>query len=73
MKTIQVVLDLPLLRAAKRVHVNRSALVREALRTYQKNLQISSSEHCDRQGYQAQPDSSADFGAWERIEVWPEE
>jgi hypothetical protein len=77
METIQVVLDLPLLRAAdraaKRVRVNRSALIREALRTYLKTLQTRDLEHRDRQGYEAQPDSSADFGAWERVEVWPEE
>ena len=74
MKSIRVVLDLPLLRAAdraaKRARVNRSALVRAALRAYLKSLQIRELEHRDRQGYQAQPDSSADLEAWERVQVW---
>ena len=77
METIHVTLDLALLRdadrAAKRVRVNRSALIREALRAYLKSLQIREIEDRDRQGYQALPDSVAELGAWEHVEVWPEE
>jgi len=77
METIQVTLEQALLRAAdraaKRVRISRSALVREALRVYLRSLRIHELEHRDRRGYQAQRDSPVDFGAWERVEVWPEE
>jgi hypothetical protein len=58
METIRVALDQTMLRAADR----------EA-----KRVHIREIENCDRQGYQAQPDSSAEFGPWERVEAWPEE
>ena len=56
METIQVVLDEDLLRAAdrvaKRTKVNRSALVRAALREYLKRIHYQELERRDREGVQ---------------------
>ncbi len=74
METIQVVLDKRLLqaadRAAKQARLNRSALIREALREHLKRLQILELESRDRRGYREQPDATGD--CWERVAAWPE-
>jgi metal-responsive CopG/Arc/MetJ family transcriptional regulator len=77
METIQVVLDSKLLRAtevaARRSKLNRSALIREALRTHLKNLDIRERELRDRKGYEASPTKSSDLSGWEAEATWPEE
>ena len=76
METIQVVLDSELLRAAngaaKRARVNRSALIREALREHLKRLRTREAEAQDRRGYGEHPDAPSDIVAWERVASWPE-
>jgi len=76
METIQVVLDSELLRAAneaaKRARVNRSSLIREALREHLKRLREREVEARDRQGYQKRPRDAGDVAAWERVASWPE-
>jgi metal-responsive CopG/Arc/MetJ family transcriptional regulator len=76
METIQVVLDSALLRAtdgaARRARVNRSALVREALRAYLKRLASQELEARDRAGYAEHPDVSAQGADWEQVAAWPE-
>jgi metal-responsive CopG/Arc/MetJ family transcriptional regulator len=76
METIQVVLDSALLRAtdgaAKRARVNRSALVREALREHLKRLRTRELEARDRRGYQEHPDASSELAEWERVAAWPD-
>jgi metal-responsive CopG/Arc/MetJ family transcriptional regulator len=75
METIQVVLNAPLLRAtdraAKRARVNRSALIRDALREYLKRLETRELEARDRMGYEERPDNSAEAADWERVAMWP--
>lgn len=75
METIQVVLDSELLRAteiaAKRTKLNRSALIREALRAHLRNLEIKERESRDRQGFTALPD--AEGSSWEAEAAWPAE
>ena len=77
METIQVVLDSKLLRAtdvaARRMKSNRSALIREALRTHLKNLAIHERELRDRKGYEAGLRDSGDLSGWEMEAIWPEE
>jgi metal-responsive CopG/Arc/MetJ family transcriptional regulator len=77
METIQIVLDEELLRAAdraaKRLEVNRSALIREALRRYLKTLHQELLERREREGYEQHPDSEADLTVWEGVAAWPEE
>lgn len=72
-----MVLDEKLLRAAdraaRRVHVNRSALVREALREHLKRMRVLEMEERDRRGYQEHPDTEAELSGWEAVAAWPEE
>jgi metal-responsive CopG/Arc/MetJ family transcriptional regulator len=76
METIQVVLDSELLRAtdgaAKRAQVNRSALIRQALREYLKRLERQDLEARDREGYRQHPDDPTEAEIWERVAAWPE-
>ncbi len=76
METIQVVLDSELLRAAngaaKLARVNRSALIREALREHLKRLRTREAEARDRRGYRGRPEAAGDVAAWERVASWPE-
>ena len=76
METIQVVLDVKLLRAtevaARRTKLNRSALIREALRAHLKNLEIKDRELRDRKGYQAKPNDCEETARWEEEAAWPE-
>jgi metal-responsive CopG/Arc/MetJ family transcriptional regulator len=76
METVQLVLGSALVRAAdgaaKRVRVNRSALIREALREYLKRLETRELEARDRRGYKEHPDVSAEVADWERVATWPE-
>jgi metal-responsive CopG/Arc/MetJ family transcriptional regulator len=77
METIQVVLDKPLLRATDRVarrrKVNRSALVREALREYLRQLDLQERERRDREGYAHVPVGDETPAAWERAARWPDD
>ncbi len=77
MKTIQVVLDSELLRAtevaARRAKLNRSALIRQALRAHLTSLAIRERELRDRKGYEAGPGGLEDLSVWEAEAIWPEE
>jgi len=76
METIQVVLDTKLLKAAdlaaKRQKVNRSVLIRHALREHLKRLRELELEERDRRGYTAQPQREEEFRVWEDAAAWPE-
>jgi metal-responsive CopG/Arc/MetJ family transcriptional regulator len=76
-ETIQFIIDSKLLRAtdvaARRTKLNRSALIREALRAYLKNLAIRERELRDRKGYLVGPRDSGDLSGWEAVATWPEE
>ena len=76
MEIIQVVLDSELLRAAngaaKRARVNRSVLIREALREHLERLRRREVEARDRRGYREHPEAADDVAAWERVASWPE-
>ena len=75
METIQVVLDSALLRAtdgaARRARVNRSALIRKALRDHLRRLQTQELEARDREGYRERPEASTWAEDWEEVAVWP--
>ena len=77
METIQVVLEAKLLKAAdlaaKRQKVNRSALIRQALREHLKHLRLVELEERDRRGYQARPQRLPEYGPWEEAAAWPED
>jgi Ribbon-helix-helix protein, copG family len=77
METIQIVLDTKLLKAAdtvaKRQKLNRSALIREALRGHLKKLHDLELEDKDRRGYLAKPQGEAEVNIWESAASWPED
>ncbi|HEY1242858.1 MAG TPA: ribbon-helix-helix domain-containing protein [Bryobacteraceae bacterium] len=77
MQTIQVVLDSKLLQAADRVakrqKVNRSALIRDALREHLKRLQVAALEAQDRRGYESRPQQMEEYRVWEDAAAWPED
>jgi metal-responsive CopG/Arc/MetJ family transcriptional regulator len=77
METIHVVLDNQLLRAtdraARRLKVNRSALVRQALREHLLKLETLALEERERAGYAKFPANAAEAGLWETVAVWPPE
>jgi metal-responsive CopG/Arc/MetJ family transcriptional regulator len=77
MQTIQVVLDSQLLKAAdtaaRRRKVNRSALIRQALREHLSRLRLMELEERDRRGYQAQPQRIEEYLPWEETAAWPED
>ncbi len=68
-------LDLELLRAteraARRSKLNRSALIREALRQHLKKLKIGELEKSDRRGYQSTSEDANELLRWESEAVWP--
>ncbi len=77
METIQVVLDGQLLKAAdqaaKRQKMNRSALIRRALKEHLRRLRIVELEERDRRGYQAKPQRAEEYRPWEEAAAWPED
>ena len=77
METIQVVLDTELRKAAdiaaKREKVNRSALVRQALREHLRRLSVLELEERDRRGYQVRPQRIEEYLPWEESASWPED
>jgi predicted transcriptional regulator len=77
METIQVVLDKSLLqatdRAARRMKLNRSALIREALREHLRRLEVPTSEERDREGYSRQPQTAGESSLWQAEAAWPAE
>lgn len=77
MATIQVVLDDALLeiadRFAKQQRVNRSALIREALRAHLKKLRYQELERQERVAYERQPDDLDEVARWEGVADWPDE
>lgn len=75
METIQIVIEKELLqatdRAARQRRLNRSALVREALRAHLRRLATHERERRDRAGYVNTADT--EFAAWDRVTAWPDE
>jgi metal-responsive CopG/Arc/MetJ family transcriptional regulator len=77
MQTIQVVLDVKLLRAAdraaRRTKLNRSALIRDALREHLRRLEVRALEDRDRAGYARLPQKEQELLSWDPEAAWPEE
>jgi len=77
MITIQVVLEDALLeatdRAVRRLKVNRSALIRDALREHLRRLSVVEKERRDREGYARHPMARDEFGVWDKVTAWPDD
>src|SRR6266568_7366378 len=76
-ETIQVVMEGELLRrvdkVARRLKLNRSALIRQALRRHLKELQLRTHEEADRRGYERTPEDADALSAWGSVASWPED
>jgi metal-responsive CopG/Arc/MetJ family transcriptional regulator len=77
MESIQIVLDTELRiaadDAARSRHLNRSQLMREALREYLQRLEGRAREERDRAGYAKNPTVRDESQDWESEAVWPEQ
>jgi metal-responsive CopG/Arc/MetJ family transcriptional regulator len=77
MKTIQVVLEDELLREvdreARRARVNRSRLIREALRQLLRQRKIHELEGRHRQAYGQAPETAGEFDVFDVVRAWPDE
>ena len=77
MQTIQVVIEEALLQAAdravRRLKMNRSALIRQALRHHLRRLEALEKERRDREGYRRRDQAEDDLGAWDQVAAWPED
>jgi CopG family transcriptional regulator / antitoxin EndoAI len=77
MTTIQVVLEDSLLQAAdravRRLKMNRSALIRDALREHLRRLSSLEKERRDREGYAQHPVARGEFGVWDKVTAWPDD
>lgn len=75
METIQIVIDSKLLeqadRVVRRTKINRSALIRDALRQHLKRLTILEKEESDRRGYEKQPVDDNEAFYWASEAHWP--
>ena len=76
MEIVQIVLDSRLLRetdrAARRLRVNRSVLVRAALEHHLKRLRTAEKEARDREGYLRRPQSGDALATWDGVTAWPD-
>jgi metal-responsive CopG/Arc/MetJ family transcriptional regulator len=77
METIQVVMEGGLVKAAdqaaRRLKVNRSALIRDAVREHLTRLHYRELERREREAYERTPDDPAEFAAWDKVAAWPKE
>jgi metal-responsive CopG/Arc/MetJ family transcriptional regulator len=75
MKAVQVVLEEDLLdqadRQAKRDKLNRSQLIRAALREYLERVRLRELEDRDREGYEREPIEPGEFDVWDAEQAWP--
>ena len=76
MDTIQVVIEEDLLRSADRaardLKVNRSSLIRDALREHLRRLRVADLERREREAYAQTPDDPTEFAGWDKVAAWPE-
>ena len=76
MTTIHVVIDDALLqatdRAVRRLKVNRSVLIRDAVREHLRRLSVFEKERRDREGCGQRPVAESEFGVWDKVTAWPD-
>ena len=69
MRTVQIVIEEDLLdqadRQARRQKLNRSQLIRGALREHLARLHARELEECDRRGYAQRPARKGEFDVWD--------
>jgi metal-responsive CopG/Arc/MetJ family transcriptional regulator len=74
MKTIQMTLDDDLVKSvditAKKLHMNRSAFTRIALREALKKISATNLEQKHANGYKTHPVTPHEFSVWENEQAW---
>ncbi len=60
-------------RAARRLKINRSDFIRQAMRAHLRGPRVRDREDADRRGYGESKESAAELAAWDRVAPWPEE
>ena len=60
-------------RAARKLKVNRSALIRDAVREHLERLHTRELELQERQAYERLPDDPQEFAVWDKVAAWPRE
>ena len=77
METIRVVLDSKLRwatdRVARRIGQNRSALIRDAIRSHLRRLEILEMQKRDQKGCAAISSGDAEAAGWLAAAAWPED
>lgn len=77
MVTIQVTIDRPLLytinQVIKKHHTTRSALIRDSLMAFLKQMEAFELEAKHREGYAKKPVKKGEFSDWEGEQVWGDE
>ena len=77
METIQVVIEPGLLKAANRaareLKVDRSALIRDAVREHLDRLHTRELELQERRAYEHLPDDPRELAVWDKVAAWPRE
>ena len=75
MKSVRIVIDSALLRAADkaagRTKQSRSELVRDALREHLRRIEIRAKEEREGEAYRKQPQTADEMNAWEGAAAWP--
>jgi len=76
-RRVQVVLEAAQLaaadRAARRLKLNRSAFIREAVRSHLEALRVRAREDDDREGHDRVSETTADLSVWDRAAEWPKD
>ncbi|MCK5379540.1 MAG: ribbon-helix-helix protein, CopG family [Acidobacteria bacterium] len=74
MRTVQMTLDDELVeevdRVVKRLHSNRSAFTRKALREALKRYAVEQQERRHRRGYERYPVAAEEFSVWGEEQAW---
>lgn len=74
MAIIKIILDKELLQAvdlaARHAKLNRSAVVREALRKHLQRLELRAKDDRDREGYLKHPQTREESNMWEAEVAW---
>ena len=77
MRPVQILMDereLKLVdREAKRLGLDRSKLMREAVRRYLSKLVREADEQQYIESYRSQPEALKELRGWEKIQAWPED
>ena len=76
-KTVQMTLDEDLIKkvdlASKKLHTNRSAFTRNALREALNRAGTAQLEAKHRKGYERHPPAAGEFRVWESEQAWGDE